>query len=71
MQAPWELVAGVSIDGLEESEDDPGVHCDDVEVFGKCCIHDGYTDSTKGEDHDFERRSVLGCQPKWSAVLVV
>lgn len=34
VERPGELVAGVRVDGLEDTENDPDVHGQDVEVLG-------------------------------------
>ena len=36
VQAEREIVAGMRIDSLEEPEDNPGIHRQDVEIAGKC-----------------------------------
>jgi len=71
VQAPWELVAGVCVNGLEKTKDDPGVHGENMEVLGDAAPDDWTTKSTETENHDFNRRSVLGGQTEWSRVLVV
>jgi hypothetical protein len=71
VQAPWELVAAVRIDGLGETDGDPDVHCQDVEVLGDGAPDDGAADSAQTEDHDLDWRRVLSCQAERSRVLVV
>ena len=71
MQAPGELVATVRIDSLEQTDDDPGVHGQDVEILGDGAPNDGASDGTKTENHDFDGRGVLSSQTEGSGVLVV
>lgn len=59
VQAPWELISRMRINSLEESEQDPDVHCKDVEFAGDCAPKNWRTDSTEAEDHDFDGRSVF------------
>lgn len=51
VQAPWELISRVGIDGLEESENNPGVHGQDVEVLGHSRPDDGHANGTEGQNH--------------------
>lgn len=61
VQRPGELVAGVRIDGLEETAHDPQVHGQDVQVAGDGAPGDGAEDRAGAEDHHFDGRGVLGC----------
>lgn len=71
VQAPGELVTTVRINGLEQTEGDPAVHGQDVEVLGDGAPEDGASDATKTEDHDFNGRSVLSGQTERRGVLMV
>jgi hypothetical protein len=71
VQAPWELVTAVGINSLEETEDNPEIHRQDVELTSNQDPDDRYTDRAKTENHDFNGRCVLGSQSEWSRVLVV
>ena len=71
VQAPWELVTAVGIDSLEETEDNPEIHCQDVELTSNQNPDDRYKNRAKTENHDFNGRCVLGSQSEWSRVLVV
>lgn len=71
VQAPGELIATVRIDGLEQTEDDPAVHGQDVEILGDGAPDDGASYGTETEDHDFDRRGVLSSQTEGRRVLVV
>lgn len=71
VERPGELVARVCVDGLEETEDDPDVHGQDVEVLGDCAPHDGNTNGTETQAHDFNGRCVLSSETEGGRVLVV
>ena len=71
VQAPWEFVSAVSIDSLEETEDNPKIHCQNVELTSAHNPNDGDNNSAKPEDHNFDRRCVLGGKSERSRVLVV
>lgn len=71
VETPWELVTAVRINGLEDTEDDPNIHCQDVEILGDSAPQDWDTDATETEDHDLNGRGVLGSQTERSRVLVV
>jgi hypothetical protein len=71
VQAPWELVTAVSIDSLKETEDNPEIHCQDVELTSAQNPNDRDASSAEPEDHDFNGRCVLGGKAERSRVLVV
>ena len=71
VQAPWELVTAVGIDGLEETEDNPEIHCQDMELASNQNPDDWSKDRAKTEYHDFNGRCVLSSQSEWSRVLMV
>jgi hypothetical protein len=71
VQAPWKFVATVSIDSLEEAEDNPEIHGQDMELTSDQNPNDWNTDSAKAENHDFNGRCILGSQSEWSRVLMV
>lgn len=64
VKRPGELVARVCVDGLEETQDNPDVHCQDVEVLGDGAKYDGDTNSTETQAHDFDWRGVFGSKTK-------
>lgn len=70
-QAEGEVVAGVGVDSLEETEDDPDIHGSEMEVLGNGNPEDGGSYSTDTEEHDLNGRSVLGGKTEGSAVGVV
>lgn len=71
VERPGKLVARVCVDGLEQAKDDPDVHGQDVEILGDGAPHDGNTDSTETQAHDFNGRCVLGSETEGGRVLVV
>ncbi len=64
-------VAGVGVNGLEETEGDPDVDSDDVEVVTERAVEDGAADRAGAEDHDLRRVCVLSRQSKRRRILVV
>lgn len=71
VQAPGEVVATVGVDSLEEAEDNPDVHGEEVQVAGDGSNENGRSDSARTEQHSLDRRSVLSGQTKRSRVSVV
>ena len=70
-QAEGEIVAGVGIDGLEETEDDPDIHGGEMEVLGEGDPENRGSYGTDTEKHDLNRGGVLGGETKGRAVGVV
>ena len=70
-QAVRKVVAAVRIDGLEEAEDDPDVHREDVQILADGAPQDGCTYCAHTEDHDFNWRGVLSSHAKRRRVLMV
>lgn len=64
-------IAGVSVNGLEETEGDPAVHGHNVEVAAESAVEDGTSEGTGSENKDLSRMSVLGSETERSRVLVV
>ena len=59
VKTPWEFIAAVSIDGLEETKHNPDVHGKDVQITRKCAPNNGTSNSAKSKNHDFDGRSIL------------
>lgn len=70
-QAPGEIVTTVSIDGLEETEDDPSEHGKEVEVTDDRDPDDRNSNNSKAEEHSLDRGRILGSEAEGSAVRVV
>lgn len=70
-QAPGEVVAGVGIDGLEKTENNPDVHSEQVEIARDGDPEDRATNGSKGEDHNLDRRGVLGGEAEGRGVGMV
>ena len=59
------------VDGLEEAQHDPAVHGQDVQIFRDAAPDDRRADCAGTEQHYFDRRGILGCEPERGRVLVV
>ena len=64
-------VAGVSVNSLEETEDDPCVDSNDVEVTTDSAVKDGASEGTGSEDEDLSGMGVFGSKTEGSRVLVM
>jgi hypothetical protein len=71
LHGPREIVPRMSVYSLEQSQDDPEVYGDDVQVWSDEAVEKGSTDGTGSQDQDLEGVSVLGGQTKGSGKLVV
>jgi hypothetical protein len=71
MQTPWEFISTVGINGLEQTQHDPDVHGEDMQITGESTPKNGTPDGPKAQDHDLNRRSILSGQTEGSRVLVV
>lgn len=71
VQTPWEFISAVSIDGLEEAEDDPDVHREDVKVASGENPKDGHHDGAESENQHFNWRCVLSGETEWRRILVM
>lgn len=71
VQADREVVARVGIDRLEETQDDPDVHRDNVQVLREGTQHERTTDRTHTQDQNLERVRILRSKTERRAELVV
>ena len=71
LEGPRKIVSAVSIDGLEETENDPDVHGKDVEVSGAKDVNNRTSDRSCAENKDLGRMSVLGSKTEGGRVFVV
>ena len=71
LERPGEIVSAVSIDGLEETKDDPDVHSEDVEVASAKDVENRTSDRPSTEDEDFSWMGVLSSKAEGSRVLVM
>ena len=71
LEGPWKIVSAVSIDSLEETENDPDVHGEDVEVPGTKDVKNRTGDRSSTENEDLSRMSVLSSKAEGSRVFVV
>ena len=65
---PREVVSTMSIDGLEETENDPDVHGEDVEVAGAENVENRSSDGSGTEDENFSQMGVLSSEAKGSRI---
>lgn len=66
-----EIITRVGVNGLEQSQDDPNVNGQNVQVGSEQTVEKGSTDGAHTEDQDFQWVSVLGGQTKGSRIFVV
>ena len=59
LERPREVVSAMSIDGLEETKDNPDVHGEDVEVASANDVENRTSDRSGAEDEDFGWMGVL------------
>lgn len=71
VQAPWKLISTVSIDGLEETGNDPKVHCENVQVVSDHDPANWHHNSSSSKYHDFDWRGILSGEAEGRRVLVV
>lgn len=71
VQAPGEFVTAVRIDRLEQSQYDPDVHGEDVEVAGDSTPQNRAAHSAETQDHDFNRRGIFRGHSEGGGVLMV
>lgn len=71
VEGPGEVVARVSVHGLPQTEDDPGVHRHNVEAASEVAVEERSTNGTHTEDQDFQRMRVLGGETERSGVFVM
>lgn len=70
-QAPGEVITRVGVDGLEQTQDDPQVHGDEVQVARDADPDDGAADDAEAQEHDLDWGGVLSSQAEGGAVRVV
>lgn len=71
VQAPWEIVATVSIDSLEETCGDPEVHSKDVEIAGEQAPENWHKNSSSTKNHGFNRGGIFGSESERRGILVM
>ncbi len=64
-------ITAVSVDGLEETESNPNIDGEDVEVATEPAVEQRSGEGSGAKDEDFSGVSVLGGQTERSRVLVV
>lgn len=71
VQAPWEFISTVGVNGLEQAQNDPDVHRQDMQITRHSTPQNGAADGAKTQDHDFDGRRIFRGQTKGRRVLVV
>lgn len=71
VQAPWELIAAVRVDCLEETADNPQVHGQNMQISGECTPQNRGAYGTKAEDQDFYWGGVFCGKPKRCGILMM
>lgn len=64
-QRPREIVSGVRIHRLPQSQSDPSIHGNDVQVLREVAISERSHQSTESQNNDFQRVCVFGGQSEW------
>lgn len=71
VETPGELIAAVRVDSLEQAQDNPNVHGENVQVTSDGTPDDGTADGSEAQNHNLNRRCVFSGQTERSRVLVV
>lgn len=71
LQRPGEIVPAVRVDRLEETQGDPDVDAEDVQVGPEEAVEQRSSDGAGAEDEDFEWVGVFGCEAEGRGVFVV
>lgn len=71
VQAPGEVVAGVSVDGLMKTQGNPDIDGEDVQVVREVAIQERASNGAHSEDEDLERVRELGGEAERCAISVV
>lgn len=70
-QTPGEVVARVGINGLEQTQNDPHVHGDQMKVAGQRNPEDRAANSSNGEQHNLDGRGIFSSETERRRVGVV
>lgn len=71
MQGPWELIAGVSVDGLEESQRDPDQHSEHMQVLREINPENWHAHGPHAQQSDLDWMGIFGGDTEWSRISVV
>lgn len=71
VKTPWEFIAAVCVDGLEQAENNPEIHGQNVQVSGDGTPEDGAANCPQTETHDLNGRSIFSGQTEGGRILVV
>lgn len=64
-------ISAVSINSLEQPQNDPNVNSDNVEVASKCGVEDGASEGSSTKNEYFGRVGIFSSKAKGCRVLVV
>lgn len=71
MKTPRKFVAGMCVDGLEQTQGDPEVDGEDVEIVEEHAPKERGADSSNTQQQNLNRRCVFGGKAEWCSVCVV
>lgn len=71
VKTPRKFVATVGIDSLEQAQDNPGVHGENMQVTSDSTPEDRAADGPEAENHHFNRGSIFSSQTKRCGILMV
>lgn len=71
MSQTTRTITAVRVDSLEQTERDPNVNSEDVEVAGEVAIEDGTSNRTGAKDEHLSRVGILCSKTERSRILVV
>lgn len=71
VEAPRKFIATVGIDGLEQTQHNPDIHSENMQVAGESTPENRAADGPEAENHHLNRRSIFGGQTKWCGILMV
>lgn len=71
MQTPWELIAGVCVNSLEQTHGDPDIDGENVEVVEHRTPEKRRTDCSDTQEENLDWRCVLGGEAEGGSIRVV
>lgn len=66
VETPGELIATVRVDGLEQAQNNPNVHGENVQVTSDSTPGDGAANASETQNHNLDRRCVFSGQTERS-----
>jgi len=71
LERPGKVISGMGIDGLEKTEGDPNVDGDYMQVWLEPAVEKRPENSSRSEDHDFERMCVFRSETEGRGIFVM